>query len=156
MSEGSSSVAITQRINAGHIGAKLIINLDVTALIYLNPGMLQTEVVGVRHTTDCKKRMRADDGLIAAAAVNLHGHFVSAFFKGDAFSAQTDLNTFAFENCFDVFGNIFVFTVNQPRPPLYNGHLTAEAAIHLSKLQSHIAAADDDQVLGQKLHVHHG
>src|SRR5438445_11544671 len=82
MSEGSSSVAITQRINAGHIGAKLIINLDVTALIDFNPGLFQTEVVGVRHTTDCEKRMRADDSLIAAAAINLHGHFVAAFFKG--------------------------------------------------------------------------
>src|SRR6058998_2065973 len=144
MSEGSSSVAITQRINAGHIGAKLIINLDVTALIDFNPGLLQAEVVGVRHTTDCEKRMRADDSLIAAAALNLHGHFVAAFFKTDAFSAQTDLDTFAFENCFDVFGNVFVFTLNQSRPPLHNGDLTAEAAIHLSKLQAHVAAADHD------------
>src|SRR5438034_1727205 len=147
MSEGSSSVAITQRINAGHIGAKLIINLDVTALVDFNSGMFQTEVVGVRHTTDCEKRMRADDSLIAAAAINLHGHFVSAFFKGDAFSAQTDLDTFAFENCFDVFRNLFVLSVNQSWPHLNNGDLTAEAPIHLSKLQSYIAAAYDDQVL---------
>src|SRR5438874_3074853 len=134
MSEGSASVAITQRINAGHIGAKLIINLDVTALIYLNPGMFQTKVARVRHTTDCEKRMRADDSFIAVAAINLHGHFVAAFFKGDAFSAQTNLDTFAFENCFDVFGNVFVFALNQSWPPLHHGHLTAEAAIHLSKL----------------------
>src|SRR5438093_8832630 len=99
--------------------------------------------------------MRADDNLIAAAAINLHRHFVAAFFKGDAFGAQTDLDTFAFENRFDVFGNVFVFTLNQSRPPLHHGDLTAETAIHLSKLQSHIAAADDDQVLGQKVHVHH-
>src|SRR5438552_12371423 len=155
MSESSSSVTITQRINAKHIGAKLIINLDVTALIDFNPGTFHTQVVGVRHTTDCEKRMRSDDSLIAAAAINLHGHSVAAFFKGDAFSAQTDLNTFAFENCFNVFGNVFVLTPNQSRPPVHNGHLTAEAAIHLSKLQSHVAAADDDQVLGQKVHVHH-
>src|SRR5947208_739907 len=134
MSEGSSSVAITQRINAGHIGAKLIINLDVTALIDFNPGMFQTEVVGVRYTTDCEKRMRADDSLIAAAAINLHGHFFAAFFKGDAFSAQTDLDAFAFENCFDVFGNVFVFAVNQSRPSLHNGHLAAEATVHRCKL----------------------
>src|SRR6266513_622142 len=134
MSESSLSVAITQRIDAGHIGAKLIINLDVTALVDFNPGVFQTEIVGVRHTTDCEKAIRADDSLIATAAINLHAHFVAAFFKADAFSAQTDLDTFAFENCFDVFGNIFVFTVNQSRPPLYNSDLTAEAAVHLSKL----------------------
>src|SRR4029453_16562932 len=111
MSEGSLSVAITQRINTGHIGAKLIINLDVTALIDLNPGMFHTEVVGVRPPTDREKRMGAEDSLIPAAAINLHGHFVAAFFKADAFSAQTDLDTFAFEDCFDVFGNVFVFMV---------------------------------------------
>src|SRR4029453_13227925 len=127
MSEGSLSVAITQCINAGHIGAKLIINLDVTALIDLNPGVFHTEAVGVRHTTDWEKRMGADDSLIAAAAINLHGHFVAVFFKGDAFSAQTDLDAFAFENRFDVFGNVFVFTLNQSRPPLHNGDLAAEA-----------------------------
>src|SRR5438045_1703001 len=134
MSEGSASVAITQRINTKHIGAKLIVNLDVTALIYLNPGLFQTEVVGVRHTTDCEKRMRSDDSLIAAAAINLHRYFVAAFFKGDAFSAQTDLDTFGFENRFDVFGNVFVFTMNQSWPPLHNGDFTAEASIHLGKL----------------------
>src|SRR5436309_10555735 len=101
MSEGSASVAITQRINTGHIRAKLIINLDVTALIHFNPGVFHTEVVGVRHTTDCEKHMRADDSLIAAAAINLHGHFVAPLFKADAFSAHTDLDTFAFEDCFD-------------------------------------------------------
>src|SRR5881227_4216045 len=110
MSEGSSSVAITQRINAGHIGAKLTINLDVTALIYPNPGVFQTEVVGVRHATDREKRMRADDSLIAAAAINLHCHLVAAFFKADAVSVQTDLDTFVFENRFDIFSNVFVFT----------------------------------------------
>src|SRR2546429_3884440 len=134
MSEGSSSVAITQRINAGHIRAQLIINLDVTTLIDFKPGLFQAQVVGVWHTTDRKEGVRTDDGLIAAVAINLHGHFVAAFFKADAFSAQTDLNTFAFENGFDVFGNVFVFTLNQPWPSLHNGDLTAEAAIHLSKL----------------------
>src|SRR4029077_13797622 len=134
MSEGSASVAITQRINAGHIGANLIINLDVTALIEFNLGVIRTQVVGVRHTTDCEKHMRADDSLVAAAAINLHGHFVAAFFKADVFSAQTDLDTFAFENRFDVFENVFVFTPTQSRSSLHNGDLTAEAAIHLGKL----------------------
>src|SRR5207244_10665133 len=122
---------------------------------HFKPTMLQAEVVGVRHATDCEQRVRADDSLIAAAAINLHGYFVAAFFKADAFSVQTNLDTFAFENCFDVFGNVFVFTFDQSRPSLHNVDLTAEAAIHLSKLQPHIAAADDDQVLRQKVHVHH-
>src|ERR1700745_2753787 len=120
MSERSASVAIDERINARHIGAKLIVNLDVTTLVDFNPGMFQTEIVGVRHTTDCEKDMGADDSLIAAVAINLHGYFVAAFFGGDAFSAQSDLDPFVFENCFDVFGNVFVFTPAQSRPLLHN------------------------------------
>src|SRR4030095_694253 len=123
MSEGSASVAIAQRINAGHISAKLIINLDVTVLIDFNPGVFHTEVVAVRHTTDCEKRMRADDSLIATTAINLRRHFVACFFKTDAFSAETDLDAFAFENRFDVFRNVFVFTVNRSWPPLHNSDL---------------------------------
>src|SRR5262249_44425278 len=111
--------------------------------------------VGVRHTTDGEKRMRADNSLIAALAINLNGHFVAAFFKPDAFSIQTDLDTFAFENRFDVFGNVVVLTSTQSWPLLHNGHFTAKAAIHLSELYPHVATADDDQVLGQKVHVHH-
>src|SRR5437868_7312815 len=144
MSESSASVAITQRINAGHIGAKLIVNLDVTALVDFNSGIFQTEIVGIRHTTDREERMRADDSLIAAAALNLHGHLVAALFKADAFSVQTKLDTFAFENRFDIFGNVFVFALDQSRRHLHNGDFTAETAIHLRKLQSHVAAADDD------------
>src|SRR5262245_64655866 len=100
MSESAASVAITQRINAGDIGAKLLVNLDVAALIDLNPGLFQTEVIGVRHATDCEKYMRTDNSLIAAAAINLHSHFVAMFFKADAFSVQTHVDTFAFENRF--------------------------------------------------------
>src|SRR6201997_3443837 len=113
MSEGSASVAIAQRINTGHIGTKLIVNLDVAALVDFNPGLFHTEVVGVRYAPDCQKHMRADDNLIAAAAINLRGYFVVAFFKGDAFSVQTDRDAFAFENFSDVFRNVFVFTLNQ-------------------------------------------
>src|SRR5437762_14285097 len=97
MSEGASSVAIAQRINAGHTGAKLIVNLDVTALVDLNPGVFQAEGVGVRHTTDSEKGTRTNDCLVAAAAINVDGHFGGAFLKAGAFRAPTDPDTFVFE-----------------------------------------------------------
>ena len=92
-----------------------------------------TEVIGI-GTRPTARSACSHDSLIAGAAINLHGYFVAAFFKADAFSPQTDLDTFAFENRFDVFGNVFVFRVNQSRPSLHNGDLTAEAAVHLSEL----------------------
>src|SRR5262249_16095770 len=99
--------------------------------------------------------MRADDALITAAAVNLDGYCVAAFLEGDALSAQPDLDAFSFENRLDGFGNVFVFTLDEPRSHFHDGDVTAEAPVHLSKLQPHVAAANDDQMLGEKVHVHH-
>ena len=99
--------------------------------------------------------MRADDRPIAAAAIDIDRHLVAAFFQSDAFGAQPDLDAFGFEDCPDGFGNVFVFTLNQPRSHLDDRDLAAEAAVHLRKLQTDIAAANDDQMLGQKVHVHH-
>ena len=88
MGELISPGDIARCVDVFYIGAKLIVNLDVTTLVDFNPGMFQTEIVGIRHATDCEKDMGADDSLIAAAAINLHGYFVAAFFEGDAFSAE--------------------------------------------------------------------
>ena len=44
-------------------------------------------------------------------------------------------------------GNIFVFTLNQARPHFDDRHRAAKAAVHLRKLQTDIAAANDDQML---------
>ena len=52
-------------------------------------------------------------------------------------------------------GNIFVFARNQPRVSLQDGDFAAEAAVHLPKLQADVAAADDDEMLGQKIDLHH-
>src|SRR5262245_362140 len=156
MSESSSPVAIAQGVDPRYIGAKLIIHLDVTALIHGDSRVLQTEVLGVRHPADCEQHMGANACSIVGAAIDIDGHLVAAVFQGDAFSAQPNFDAFVFDDCLDGFGNVFVFTLNQPRSHLYNRDLTAKAAVHLSKLQTHIAAANDDQMPGQKVHAHHG
>src|SRR5262245_24769716 len=103
MSEGSSSVAIPQSIDAGHVGAELIIHLDITALIHFDPCVFQTEVIGIRHATDREKHMRADNNFIAATAINMHGYFVAPFFQPDALGIEPGSDAFGFENRFDGF-----------------------------------------------------
>ena len=155
MRESTSPIAIAQSVDTGHIGAELIIHLDVATLIDGDARIFQAEVIGVRHPAYCKKRMRTDDCLIAAGAIEIDGHLLGAFLHGDAFSAQSDVDAFVLEDCPDGFGNVFVFTLNQARPHLHDRDLTAKSAVHLSKLQTNIAAANDDQMLGQKVHFHH-
>ena len=45
---------------------------------------------------------------------------------------------------------------NEVRTSLHDGHRAAEAAIHLCELEADVAAADDEQMLGQEIDVHHG
>ncbi len=52
--------------------------------------------------------------------------------------------------------HIFVLARDQPRRHLDDGDLAAEAAVHLPELEADVAAADDDQVLGQEVDLHHG
>ncbi len=52
-------------------------------------------------------------------------------------------------------GNIFVFPPNQARSHLYDRDFAPEAAIDLRELQSNITSADDDEMLGQEIDVHH-
>ena len=53
-------------------------------------------------------------------------------------------------------GDIFVFAMHQARPHFENRHLAAKAPEHLPELQADIAAAHNDQVLRQEVHLHHG
>jgi hypothetical protein len=78
--ESSSPVAIAQGVDARHIGAELIIHLDVTALIHGDACVLQTEVIRVRYAAHCEKRMRPGDCPIAAAAIDTDRYLVTAFF----------------------------------------------------------------------------
>src|SRR5436190_24018753 len=76
--ESSPPIAIAQGIDAGHIGAELIINLDVPALIHCDPCVLQTEISCVRHAAYREKHVRANDYLIAAGAIDTDRYPVAA------------------------------------------------------------------------------
>ena len=52
-------------------------------------------------------------------------------------------------------GNIFVFTSNQARSHLDDRDFAPEAAIHLTEFQSNITSADNDEMLRQKVDIHH-
>ena len=52
-------------------------------------------------------------------------------------------------------GNVFVLPSNQARSHFHNRDFAPETAIDLSELQPNITSADDDEMLGQEIDVHH-
>src|SRR5262249_26925619 len=92
----------------------------------------------------------------AAFAIYARDRVFAAPGKSNAFRLQTDVDAFALQNLADGLRYIFVFALDQARAHLDDGHLTAEAAEHLSKLEADIAAAHDDQMPRKKVDLHHG
>src|ERR1051326_6687529 len=45
--------------------------------------------------------------------------------------------------------------LNEARSFFYDGDLAAEAPVHLAEFEADVAAADDEQVRRQEIHVHH-
>ena len=52
-------------------------------------------------------------------------------------------------------GDVLVLARDQPLVALDDGHLAAEAPVHLAELEADVAAAEDHQMLGQEVDRHH-
>src|SRR5437016_12687422 len=76
--------------------------------------------------------------------------------KAHAFCVQSKLDALLLKNLLDYRGNVFIFAGDQSWHHLDNCYLTAKAAEHLPELQPNVAAADDHEMIGQKIHLHHG
>src|ERR1041384_2580625 len=72
-----------------------------------------------------------------------------------AFRIQANANAVCLEDIAHRCGNIFIFPPNQPRRHLDNRDIASEAMIHLGEFQPNITSADDDEVLGQEVEIHH-
>ena len=69
---------------------------------------------------------------------------------------QQDLNAILLKNFEDRFRNVGIFASKQLASPLDNGDAASKAPEELSKLQSDVAAAEDQQVFGDGVEFHDG
>ena len=63
------------------------------------------------------------------------------------------VNAFVDEEAGDLGGDVVVLPTGDVLPALEDRHGAAEAAEHLAELEGDVAAADDDEVLGQGVEV---
>ena len=156
MGKRSLAVAITQRPDTRLAGTQLIVDSDVSALVYQNTGLLKVEVVGIGTPSHCKQQMRATHLRGSRGAVHMRDNRRSPLRKANTVRVQANGDAFALENLLDGRGHIFVFTLNQAPTHFDDGDFTPKTPVHLSELQTDIAASHNDQVSGKKVDVHHG
>jgi hypothetical protein len=152
--EGALAVAVAHRPDAG-IAAQLVVDDHVAALVEVDPGLVQAQVVGVGLAAHGQQHVRAGDlrraglaGDVDADAPNcpslaqlgaklMHSEFRRTFTPSPRGSRGRRRRSP------DPRGRSGAGP-SRPRSP------GAEAAEHLGELQPDIAAADDHQVLGQR------
>src|SRR3954464_12747829 len=100
--------------------------------------------------------MRAFRLTRAALAIEPNRNPAAAFLDAYALGAGFDLHTFIAQDLRHGVRHVGIFASDQARRFLDDGHLRAEAAVHLAELQSDVTATDDDQVLGYEIDIHDG
>ena len=67
-----------------------------------------------------------------------------------------EFNSFCRENVPEGSGNLVILSTDDLRSLFQYRHAATEATIHLREFQADVAAADDNQMFRQEVHVHHG
>ncbi len=99
--------------------------------------------------------MRPDHLARALSAVHVRDDIAAALREANARRVQTYDNAFALENVLDRGRHVVVLAMDEPLRHLDDGDFAAETSEHLPEFETDVAAADDDQVPGKEVEVHH-
>ena len=136
----------------GDARAQLVVDRDVAALVDRDARLLEAEIVGVGTAADGEQHVRAVHLRRAAAQSTLATISVAVLAKLMHFAFSCDLDALVLDDLPDRGRDVFVLAADEPRPHLDDRDLGAEAPEHLTELETDVAAADDDQMLGQEVH----
>ena len=150
MSEVRAAGAVAHRPDVLRRGPQPLVDLDVPALVRLDPGLLKADAVGVRGAPPGDEQVRSLD--CAAGRMQANGLAGSPLDAKDGGSGQ-DLDPLIPEESLDRLGHVRVFAVDQRAVPFDHGHAAAETAEGLRQLKAHITAAQDDQVFREVVQI---
>ncbi len=155
MRKPASSVAVTERPDARHVGAQLVVHNDVPALILNHTRLFKAKVVRVGAASHRQKEVRPIDLGGAIGAVHANSYSIVPFRNADTFCMEADVNAFGLEDVVDSEGNVFILTVNEARLHFDDGDRAAKTPEHLSEFQADVTAADDHKMRRQEIDLQH-
>ena len=151
----ASAIAVSHRPDARHVGAQLIVHLNIAVRINGDAGLVQSKVVRIRPPTDRHQHMSSNDLRNLPGQFDLHGNRVSLLLDTDHLAADAHVDVFLLEELGHGAGDVLVLARDQARCQLDHRHLTSEAAIDLREFEADVTAAQDDEMRGEKIDVHH-
>ena len=151
MRERAAAVAVPGRPHVRDARAELVVDADVAPRVELDPGTIDVEVIGVRSPADGEEQMAAFD----PPGVGDDGDSPGGSLDAGRLRVQTNVDLLNLEDALDLRGDVFVVARDEPPAALDDGHPRAEPAIHLRELEGDVASAEDDEMLRQRVDVHH-
>ena len=148
--EGRAAGTLARGPHVGRGGLQSLVDANVAARVELDPGLFQPNAIGVGSAAGGHEDVGAGDRFLRAAGAdaNVDGLARTAA-DFEHLGLQEDIDPFIAQQLFDRRGNIGVFAVEQLLAALNDRDAAAEAAHGLRELQADVAAANDNQVLGQ-------
>src|SRR5437773_1408778 len=131
--------------------AECLVDDDESARIGANTRLVEPEIVRIRDASNSEEDVRAFDLRRILFAAYIHSDSVTALADVKAGGVEPEGDAFGLQNLLHCGGDVLILAAYDPRRHLDHGDTTAEAAIHLREFQADVAAADDDQVLGQEI-----
>ena len=89
------------------------------------------------------------------SAVHPHRHASVPRRNADAARIHPDSDAFAHQDVVNRRGHVVVFALDESRRHLDHGHVGAKPAEHLAELEADVTAADNRQVGGHDIQMHH-
>ena len=91
----------------------------------------------------------------SSSQLTSHGDAAGALFDVETLRIEANADALGFQDLPYRLRDVLVLPRDQPGRHFDDGDAAAEAPVHLCELEADVAAADDDQMLGQEIDVHH-
>src|SRR5580700_4147381 len=136
-----------------NLGAEILVDRDTPALVGLDAGRGEVELVDVALAAHRVKQNVAGDALLTLE-IRDHGA-VGQFFHALDLFAQAHGHAAVAEVVAESFDDFLIGKFKQARPLLHQRHAHAQRRKHASVFHANDAAAHDDEALGQILQIEH-
>src|ERR1700730_16970684 len=135
--------AIAHRPDVFRGGFQPVVGLDVTALVELNAGFIETDSIAVCLAAGRDEKIRALDSAIAARVIDVHSN-ASAGMSFDAANRgiQHDLDSLIDEQILQRGTAVRILAAGELRTMFDHGHIRAEPTKRLRKFKADVPAAE--------------
>src|SRR5262249_45359487 len=151
--ERAPAIAISHRPDARDVGAQLIVDLDIAALVGGDASLIEAEIIRIRSSADRDQHVCSDDARNLSRGLDFDGDGVPRLRNIDYSAIGLHMNPFLLEESSDSLRDVLVLARDQARRELNHRHLASKTAIHLREFKADVAASQDDEMRREEINV---